>query len=651
VVRLTKNGFALPTVMITSVVMLTVLLTGLVTVSTTSTSIRNQYYDQLVREAAESGVNYITGCVRSGATPSSASVYTPQSTSCSNNAVDTSKSKYILDTSSSGGIIIKTRFDVNGPAASSSGYYEVSSTGYAELYRTSNTTAPWQTLRKTIKLRLQFRQLLASAVASGSYMACGVLSGQSYCWGWNTDGRLGNGTRDAGGQTYEADGPDLTPSSTGNALGLQQPGNPPVRTKVVRPGDTIPPDYTIGAPNNASSKLSHHEIAISIGQGFACAITTTAADALNVNLVHADRKVVCWGDQTDGALGNGASATLIIPFPIYTTANWALASPAQYPVQIVTGKNHSCVMTEKQASDTSGNVWCWGKNDQGQLGTDSTSPAVYNTPQKTVSALGVTSGVLVSDLATSFEANHTCGIRTGDVVCWGDNSHGQIGNGASGTNRVRPTTVDLSSSANPLLAKDISVSGEVDATAGNQSTSCAVGKAGTGMVDGALYCWGSNKYGQIGGGSTGAQATAVTKATQIPSIRDVAGTLSTAYTATRVVSGSRGSCAVLSSVTISSVTKTNQVACWGNNEFGALGTGETMSLSKNDNRPTLVAGLSNQIVTDIAGGGHRFCAVITQNVYCWGRNDKGQIGDGTTTNRNVPTRSTFYDPISVGITY
>jgi alpha-tubulin suppressor-like RCC1 family protein len=176
---------------------------------------------------------------------------------------------------------------------------------------------------------------------------------------------------------------------------------------------------------------------------------------------------------------------------------------------------------------------------------------------------------------------HTCAVRADQtVLCWGNNAHGQLGDGST-TSRPFPGVV-------PGLA------GAVDVSVGDDH-SCAL------LAGGALRCWGDNSQGQLGDGSTRAHLTPV----------EVAGVVD----ARRLTLGRSYACALLG---------TGQIQCWGDNAYGQLGDGTTVTRL----RPTTVPDLS--AVTDLSAHSMHTCA-RTQNgsLYCWGENGDGELGDGS----------------------
>ncbi len=201
---------------------------------------------------------------------------------------------------------------------------------------------------------------------------------------------------------------------------------------------------------------------------------------------------------------------------------------------------------------------------------------------------------------------HTC-VLTGQnrVRCWGDNQYGQLGYG---------NTLDVGDAATrlPYLIGDVPLP-ELDPVqqlvAGANHT-CAL------LQSGLLYCWGRNQAGQLGYNRTDnlGDGEAVTSF----------GFVTLGGLATRVAAGGAHTCAIRES---------GAAKCWGNNQYGQLGYGNTANVG--DNEPVSAANNlafgSGLTLRDLALGAYHTCAVFTSGaVKCWGRGAEGQLGQGTT---------------------
>jgi alpha-tubulin suppressor-like RCC1 family protein len=242
---------------------------------------------------------------------------------------------------------------------------------------------------------------------------------------------------------------------------------------------------------------------------------------------------------------------------------------------VTAGYNHACALL------TDGTMRCWGANDYGQLGNPFTPPPGSSVP---VAVSGITGATAIT--AGAF---HTCAVlRDSTLRCWGQNDLGQLGNGT------------FTSSSTP-----VTVRGTTGATgiAGGGAHTCAL------LVDGTVQCWGNNYQGQLGDG------------TSIPSSTPVRVVGITGASA--VAAGWQHTCAPL---------RDGTVQCWGENAFGQLGDG-TM---RNSSTPVPVVGIAGAVGVT-SGWWHHSCALLaTGMVRCWGVNEWGQFGNGTTTSSSTP---------------
>lgn len=313
--------------------------------------------------------------------------------------------------------------------------------------------------------------------------------------------------------------------------------------------------------------------ALAAGEEHTCAITVSGA-------------LYCWGHNEFGQLGDGSGTNRLVATRVTAFTE---------PVSMVTGGGyHSCAIVG--ASRT---VWCWGRNDSGQIGeagvmgTDSLVPVA-------VASLGTN--------VTKVEAGgyHTCALLpTGEVRCFGRNDRGQLGRGGGDDENPAPVA---------------GLPATIESIAFGDAHGCALDAVG------GVRCWGRGGSGELGNGGQAQSTTPVQVIGLASGVRAIA-------------LGGGFSCAI---------TFDGAGLCWGYNVRGALGLGDQANRSS----PTPVFGLGAG-VQELAGGSEFACALNTAGAAtCTGNNTHGQLGDGTMNDRLVhalvanATRGT----VTVGVT-
>ncbi len=333
-----------------------------------------------------------------------------------------------------------------------------------------------------------------------------------------------------------------------------------------------------------------------------------------------NRDVMCWGWNLHGQLGDGTKNDSPVPVRVNGVKNiialdaghghncvinarkrvkcWGNNFYGQLgdgtnedrsrPVRVVglrnvvalaLGGGHTCALTE------AGGVKCWGNNGDGQVGSN--LPMHHSTP---IDVVGLTSGVQ----ALGAGLDHTCAVLSdGHIRCWGWNQFGQLGNGTTDNSPV------------PIQVSNITAA---TAVSGASLHTCAIENS-------RVKCWGSNDAGQLGDGTNDDHLTptATLNFGKVKQLDD----------------GDVHTCAL---------TRKGAAKCWGGNGAGALGNGNDQA----SNLPVQVRGIQQDALSISAGnvggvGASHSCAVVASGqVKCWGKNDRGQLGDGTEQDSNVP---------------
>jgi len=257
---------------------------------------------------------------------------------------------------------------------------------------------------------------------------------------------------------------------------------------------------------------------------------------------------------------------------------------------------HSCALK------SDGSVWCWGDNEYHQMG-DGTTDVRY-TPVRVESSEGVFLTGMKSVSPSGYD--HTCGVKeNGTVRCWGENGSGNLGALDFGEHAFA-VTVRLDSNGNTLT--------KVKAVTAGQNHSCAL------KTNGTVWCWGGNSSGELGNGDTSDLNGAV-------QVQKLEGGALTGVVA--IAAGNRHTCAVMSNATL---------RCWGSNTHGELGIGSSDLVEHP--LATLVKTATNANFSGViqVDGGYSFTCALksSRNLYCWGDNDIGMIGNGNGGGGDVP---------------
>jgi len=347
---------------------------------------------------------------------------------------------------------------------------------------------------------------------------------------------------------------------------------------------------------------------VALGYSHACALLTNG-------------EVKCWGSGEFGKLGYGDVTNRgDEPGEMGDALPAVDLGAGSKAVEVSVGHFHSCALLE------GGAVKCWGRNDFGQLGQGDTNDR-GDSPGELGDALAtVNLGTDESAVALSVSGSHSCvALASGRVKCWGANHFGQLG---LGDTSHRGDNAGELGDALPIVA-----------LGGNaKAVGIAAGGAGVGsplytahacalLEGGAIKCWGANHKGQLGLGDTSPRGDGPAEmGDALPVLALGQGVL-----AASVHTGEHRGCARLTN---------GAVKCWGWNAYGQLGLGDTLTRGDGpgemgDALPAVNLG-TNALAAHLGAGGEHTCAALADGALkCWGYNDSGQLGTGDTDYRGV----------------
>ncbi|MDR1300709.1 MAG: hypothetical protein LBK50_03310, partial [Candidatus Nomurabacteria bacterium] len=268
----------------------------------------------------------------------------------------------------------------------------------------------------------------------------------------------------------------------------------------------------------------------------------------------------------------------------------------------VQGQGFNAIMTdvalggEFSCGISDGKVFCWGRNDYGQLGDGTTTNRLVPTP---VDTSGVLNGLMAKAITAGLY--HTCVIASDDnAYCWGWNDRGQLGNKTTTDSLVPVKVTNEDTYTSTAVLNGLNVTA---ISASNNST-CVIAS------DDNVYCWGAGDMGQLGDGNASDNSEPVGVIIPSPPV---------SLSADAISGGGDHFCAISGGAAV----------CWGQNDNGQLGNGGFGA----SNEAVLVddGGVLNGLtITAIAAGGNHTCAIASdQKAYCWGYGYYGQLGNNS----------------------
>ncbi|MDW5328856.1 hypothetical protein R6Y94_34275 [Plantactinospora sp. KLBMP9567] len=489
----------------------------------------------------------------------------------------------------------------------------------------------------------------AVAVSAAERHSVGLTSsGQVYAWGANEFGQLGNGMAEES-QPWPV--PAAMPAGTtvvaisaggGHSLALTSTG------QVYAWGIN-----NAGQLGNGTTERSHVPVPVSLPAG--TTVVAIAAGSAHSLALTSTGQLLAWGSNGGGRLGDGTTTQRTTPVPVSlptgtsvteivagsshslaTTPTgqvltWGSGRTVPVPVPLPAGTTVATVAAGSHSLGltSTGQVLVWGTDDSSTptvatlpVGVSVTAVAVGASFRVTLGSrlpapvagwgrngsfelgngssldyrapgrVALPAGTTVGDVAAGYH-HGLVATSTGGVLGWGANGNGQLGDGTT-TSRGIPVPVSL--------------------PAGTVVTAVAAGLAHSlALTDtGQVYAWGRNGAGQLGDGTT------VSRTSPVPV------SLPTGVTITAIAAYNVHSLGL---------TTTGQVYAWGNNTYGQLGDGTTISRTT----PVPVSLPAGTTATGLAAGGfHSLARTAAGPVLAWGYNSVGQLGDGSTTSRSTP---------------
>jgi alpha-tubulin suppressor-like RCC1 family protein len=421
------------------------------------------------------------------------------------------------------------------------------------------------------------------SIAAGTGYSLAVKSdGTTLAWGRNPSGQLGDGTTTQRNTPVQVtglgSGSGVIAVSAGNGHTLALKANGTVlgwgRNTVAQVGD-----------GTTTQRPTPVQV---VGLGPVSGVGAIAAgEAHNLALKTNTTSVVSWGNNGNGQIGDG-------------TTNLAVAVAEVIDPSSPSGLLHgvvaiaaSCQSFHSVALKSDGTVLSWGNNGNGQLGDGNIDAKLEPFPIAGLGGIVAISGGLQYTLALRID---------GAVLTWGANGNGQLGDGTTNL-RITPLPVIDPSSSSGFLSGVVAI-------AAGPAYGFAV------KSDGTVLAWGGNATGQLGDGSIANRLTPV----QVSGLGPGSGVVT-------IVTGNGFTLALKSDGT---------VLAWGGNTNGQLGDGTTTQR----NTPVQVSGLGpgSGVVRIAAGFSHSMAVKADGTVLAWGNNANGQLGDGTTTQRNTPVQ-------------
>jgi alpha-tubulin suppressor-like RCC1 family protein len=395
---------------------------------------------------------------------------------------------------------------------------------------------------------------------SGNNHSCAIrANGELSCWGTNTRGQIGDGSTTNALQPVVVSAGPWSQVSVGSELSCAVRADHTLWCWGLNTSKQLGNGLTTNSSLPVQEKtLSTSWASVTAGNAFACG-------------VQLDGTRWCWGTNTLGQGGDGTVVALAQPTKIGAESDWTTIDAGDFAACGLRG---------------SGALSCWGDGSLGQ-----TAQPGNESPGLAPASVGVATDWT----AVTGGLRFACGIHGGKLACWGSASHAALGLGYT-SDRTDPTLASASTDFTRLAVQ--------------MDDGCAI------HATGELSCWGRNAFGNLGDG------TMVSRAASVP--------VGAGKLWQRVTLGRNHACGIATDNNV------NGVYCWGTELNQELGNGVAVTNQLTPGLITPTPG-NTSAWTEIAAGLNYTCALRQDGtLWCWGRNTQGQLGDTTTTARADP---------------
>lgn len=437
-------------------------------------------------------------------------------------------------------------------------------------------------------------------ISGGCTHTCALKrDGTVWCWGEGLSGRLGNGDtsdRDIPTQVANITDVSFVAAGRGTSCAIRYNGEGYCWGRGVEGnlGNGANTDSSIPVP---IANITDGWVKIDISNNLreqSCGITRTGL-------------AYCWGEETNGSLGNGATGSSNVPSLVLNTTGTGTPNHFTDWMDISTTYENACGITG------SGMMYCWGNDVKGAIGNGATTTNARTLPTLVASYVDWTK--------VTVGTQSVCGIRqNGEVHCWGAEDGTELGNGpVLNTFQTAPSRTPIINALD-ISALEQSVVALVDTSVRPVNRQGALdGKLSVGNLfvcaindDGTAWCWGNDTYGQLGNGATTGD-------------KDTPSRVSDTGPWMQIGSGTSHSCGI----------KTDgSLWCWGRDNNGQLGNGAVSA-----DQPSPVAVTSTLPWSKISVRGNISCGIkVDGSAWCWGIGSGGAIGNGGGSDVNVPTQ-------------